>query len=122
MLTRHAPKGGKWRGCGHSDKNTALFAPVLNAAQLVRHVKCLKKKRGKGRSGKWRKAGQGGVTEPPVSRTGRKHPSLFTEGKAGGLFAHLNGPQHSQKLSVLGKWGLQARGNLFIIDVLNTVI
>lgn len=62
---------------------------------------------------------QGGVTGPPTSRTGRKHPSLFTEGKAGGLFGHINGPEHSQKLSVLGKWGLQARGSLFIIDLLN---
>lgn len=43
MLTSHAPKGGKRGECSHSDKNTALFAPVLNAAQLVRHVKCLKK-------------------------------------------------------------------------------
>lgn len=98
-----------------------LFAPVLNAAYNARYVKCLKKKkRGKGRSGKWRKAGR--VTGPPVSRTGRKHPSLFTEGTAGGLFAHIKGLQHSQKLSVLGKWGLQARGSLFIIDLLNTVI
>lgn len=59
MLTRQAPKGGKWRECGHSDKNTALFAPGLDAAQLVRHVKCLKKKkRGKGKNGKWREAGR----------------------------------------------------------------